>query len=327
MTRQTWPEIGYNHNVRYRGVAYHVQTEDSGVDRPHVTTHLFRDGGHIVRTMRSEYASAVNRADRRAYVRALMKRQHKALLKALLGGHLDSELGVDLRIDSRPQVSLPPGIDSEQAPSFELDSLLDPLTTSHRQAPRAVLSRTEPVAGASAGAAAEEASSSDLERSRPTLEAPCPAARDGQLRPASAPPGTGQQRLPTGNPSPTVKPTPPLGTRVGRFGPRAPRATESPWDGGSAALRDTTPSPTDPTGSSCLDTATTLRSPSHGSAPASQHSTTPGSASACAPAPASRRIRPEAPNFGDPTPSREQRQNRLSAAIRKYLEQREEDGR
>jgi hypothetical protein len=38
------PILGYNHNVRYRGLVFHVQTEDSGVLAPHVFTHLFYEG-------------------------------------------------------------------------------------------------------------------------------------------------------------------------------------------------------------------------------------------------------------------------------------------
>ena len=38
------PLHGYNHNVRYRNRIYHVQTEDSGVDNPHIYTHLFHGG-------------------------------------------------------------------------------------------------------------------------------------------------------------------------------------------------------------------------------------------------------------------------------------------
>ena len=38
------PVLGYNHNVRYAGRLWHVQTEDSGVQNPHLFTHLFHDG-------------------------------------------------------------------------------------------------------------------------------------------------------------------------------------------------------------------------------------------------------------------------------------------
>ena len=39
------PILGYNHNVRYRGLIFHVQTEDSGLMNPHLFTHLSRRTG------------------------------------------------------------------------------------------------------------------------------------------------------------------------------------------------------------------------------------------------------------------------------------------
>ncbi len=40
---------GFNHNVKYKGQVFHVQTEDSGVENPHIITHLFL-GGNIVKS-------------------------------------------------------------------------------------------------------------------------------------------------------------------------------------------------------------------------------------------------------------------------------------
>ena len=48
------PLLGYNHNIRYNGRLYHVQTEDSGVNNPHIFTHLFH-GGTILASHRSDY--------------------------------------------------------------------------------------------------------------------------------------------------------------------------------------------------------------------------------------------------------------------------------
>ena len=50
------PILGYNHNVRYRGLVFHVQTEDSGVLSPHLFTHLFHSGV-IVSTRKYVYDS------------------------------------------------------------------------------------------------------------------------------------------------------------------------------------------------------------------------------------------------------------------------------
>ena len=48
------PILGYNHNVKYRGLIFHVQTEDSGLLSPHLFTHLFY-GGVILSTRKLVY--------------------------------------------------------------------------------------------------------------------------------------------------------------------------------------------------------------------------------------------------------------------------------
>ncbi len=90
--KQKGPLLGYNNNVPYRGHTYHVQTEDSGVRRPHIITHLFADGGRVVKSTKTSYADSVGDADLVATVRALMKEQHKAMVAALRDGQLDALL-------------------------------------------------------------------------------------------------------------------------------------------------------------------------------------------------------------------------------------------
>ncbi|MEO8899947.1 MAG: hypothetical protein ABI627_00350 [Polyangiaceae bacterium] len=86
------PLLGFNNNVRHRGRIFHIQTEDSGVKSPRIVTHLFADGGRIIRTARTDYAEHVTRADMQSFVRSLMKEQHKAMFTALRMGDLDTLL-------------------------------------------------------------------------------------------------------------------------------------------------------------------------------------------------------------------------------------------
>jgi hypothetical protein len=82
-------QVGFNNNVRYGGATYHVQTEDSGIDRPHIITHLFGDGGRVIKSHKRTYASEVSRDDIAAYVRFLMKAQHQEMCIALREGRFD----------------------------------------------------------------------------------------------------------------------------------------------------------------------------------------------------------------------------------------------
>ncbi len=72
------PLLGYNHNVRYHGRIFHVQTEDSGPTNPHLFTHLYYEGT-ILASKRLEY----DRDSAEDVVRGLMQSQHKAILKDL----------------------------------------------------------------------------------------------------------------------------------------------------------------------------------------------------------------------------------------------------
>src|SRR5688572_22683525 len=81
------PILGYNHNVRYRGLVFHVQTEDSGVLAPHLFTHLFH-AGVIVSTRKYVYDSGSTEEA----IKALMQAQHKAVLKDLKRGQFDEKI-------------------------------------------------------------------------------------------------------------------------------------------------------------------------------------------------------------------------------------------
>src|SRR4051812_34520176 len=82
-------QVGFNNNVKYGGNVFHIQTEDSGLDRPHIITHLFADGGRIIKTNKRLYASEVKRDDIAAYVRQLMKGQHMEMAIMLREGKFD----------------------------------------------------------------------------------------------------------------------------------------------------------------------------------------------------------------------------------------------
>ncbi len=85
------PILGYNHNVKYRGLIFHVQTEDSGLLSPHLFTHLFY-GGVIISTRKLVYdAGSAEDA-----IKGLMQSQHKIVLKDLKGGKFDDKIDVYL---------------------------------------------------------------------------------------------------------------------------------------------------------------------------------------------------------------------------------------
>ena len=92
MSKAPPPLQGFNNNVRHRGHIFHIQTEDSGVKHPHVVTHLFADGGRIVKSKKTDYAEHVDRPDMAQVLRKLMKEQHKAMFIALRAGEFDQQI-------------------------------------------------------------------------------------------------------------------------------------------------------------------------------------------------------------------------------------------
>ena len=87
--RTNSPLLGYNTNVKHAGHLFHIQTEDSGIEHPHVITHLFTSGT-ILATRKSSYADLVATEEWEERVRQLMKDQHKAMFVDLRDGTHDA---------------------------------------------------------------------------------------------------------------------------------------------------------------------------------------------------------------------------------------------
>jgi hypothetical protein len=89
------PLLGFNNNVKHRGRLFHIQTEDSGIRHPHVITHLFMDGGRILKTVKTSYSQHLGSDRLSETVRELMKGQHKTMFIALRDGQFDYVLDGD----------------------------------------------------------------------------------------------------------------------------------------------------------------------------------------------------------------------------------------
>ncbi len=117
MARPRSPLLGYNHNVKYKGRVFHVQTEDSGPGKAHLFTHLFFDGT-ILATKRQNYDDASAEDP----VKALMQGQHKAILKELRHGHYDDKLIAFFR-GRGESLEAAPGVVVDAHGALDLDEL------------------------------------------------------------------------------------------------------------------------------------------------------------------------------------------------------------
>lgn len=110
MSKVPPPVLGFNNNVRHRGRIFHIQTEDSGVRFPRIVTHLFADGGRIIKTTKTDYSEHLERVDLPQIVRGLMKEQHKAMFTSLRSGAFDPLLEKALGPLSEPPPPRPSGV-------------------------------------------------------------------------------------------------------------------------------------------------------------------------------------------------------------------------
>ena len=139
------PLLGYNHNIRYSGRLFHVQTEDSGINNPHLFTHLFH-AGTILASKRTDYSAS----DDEGSVQKTMQAQHKAMLKELRAGAFDVRIGQFFgepvtHGDAAPAPHLAAADEDERtAPSPRVSAAALGLATHEPSAPSALGDRTDP---------------------------------------------------------------------------------------------------------------------------------------------------------------------------------------
>ena len=112
------PQLGYNHNIPHRGRLYHVQTEDSGLVKKHIFTHVFYDGT-ILATNKVDYdPDSTDEID--AYVIGLMQESHKSMIRSLRRGEFDAKIvqyiGDHPEADNAAREEAQPAEDTEKRP-------------------------------------------------------------------------------------------------------------------------------------------------------------------------------------------------------------------
>lgn len=81
---------GFNHNLKYKGKIFHIQTEDGGKDNPQILTHAFL-GGVILDTVRQPYEDLLGKPDWQDVLRGRMKAQHLEEIRKLFSGAFDAQ--------------------------------------------------------------------------------------------------------------------------------------------------------------------------------------------------------------------------------------------
>lgn len=176
MKQSQSPQLGYNHNIPHRGRLYHVQTEDSGVSKAHIFTHVFYDGT-IVSSQKVEYKDKLKEDALDPIVIGLMQDSHKSMIRALRNGKYDEKIvsliGDHPVEDNRPTTELPPDAaaarQARRAPPKprDVESQGPPLRTG-RPGPTVDPSLSHPVFAAAEARAQVAASAAGHGQSRPS---------------------------------------------------------------------------------------------------------------------------------------------------------------
>jgi len=79
---------GYNTEVEYDGVVYHIQTEDKGVQTPLILS-LVYSGGAILASRRTPYEDLITAGFDESLLAERLDRQHKLICAAIRAGRID----------------------------------------------------------------------------------------------------------------------------------------------------------------------------------------------------------------------------------------------
>jgi len=81
---------GYNTDIKYKDVVYHVQTEDKGKENPTIESLIYA-GGRIIASRRYDYAWLLDDGYSDKAVQQLLDGQHRKMMRDVRGGKFDPE--------------------------------------------------------------------------------------------------------------------------------------------------------------------------------------------------------------------------------------------
>ncbi len=79
---------GFNTDIKFEGVTYHVQTEDKGLDSPLILS-LVYVGGAIIASKRTPYEDLVASGYDEKVLTERLQRQHKLICAAIRSGRVE----------------------------------------------------------------------------------------------------------------------------------------------------------------------------------------------------------------------------------------------
>lgn len=174
--------VGFNHNFKYKGVTFHIQTEDGGLGSPNIITLLYH-GGTILASRKTSYLDIIKADQLEKVVEDLMKEQHKGMLRSLKGGEFDDVIQRYLARSGQKAASA-------ETPAPESPTVPPKPAASAKPAPQPVAARPAPEPAVTKPAVAKPSPAKPAvpaPRPEPVV-APAENAPRQQKKPASPPP-------------------------------------------------------------------------------------------------------------------------------------------
>jgi len=97
---------GYNTDVDFQGVTYHVQTEDKGLNSPMIMS-LVYNGGTILLSKREPYDDLIKSGFSEKLLVERLRKQHKTLCAAVKKGRIDELRGLGKKSAAKQAESEP----------------------------------------------------------------------------------------------------------------------------------------------------------------------------------------------------------------------------
>ncbi|MDQ3252927.1 MAG: hypothetical protein M3R15_03305 [Acidobacteriota bacterium] len=124
---------GFNTDIDYNGITYHVQTEDKGIDTPLILSLVYA-GGTILASRRTPYTDLIESGFDVGTLTERLQRQHKLICAAIHSGRLNDLIILTER-----------GSNARHAPAVEQVAIITPPDMTPPEAPpRVVTSNTQP---------------------------------------------------------------------------------------------------------------------------------------------------------------------------------------
>lgn len=82
-------EKGFNSDISFQGISYHIQTEDWGTGNPFLVSRVFRNGA-VLKSIKTSYSEVLPNGESSTSqaIRLAMRVQHESILDLLANGQL-----------------------------------------------------------------------------------------------------------------------------------------------------------------------------------------------------------------------------------------------